>query len=61
MKYRKDYVTPLVLQSVRLQWERAFLDSVVQRIDPVETAGQKIEEVYDYSQQSSTLNHTWEN
>jgi hypothetical protein len=61
MKRKHKYVTPLVLQSVRIQVERAFLDSVVQRIDPVETAGQKIEEVYDYSQPSSTLNHTWEN
>lgn len=61
MNSKNIYMPPLVFQSVRLHLEQAFLDSVVQRIDPVETAGQKIEEVYDYSQQSSTLNHTWEN
>lgn len=61
MNDRKTYISPLVLQSVRILVDRAFLESVVEKVNPVETAGQKIEDVYDYSQTSSTLNHTWEN
>ena len=61
MNKKQVYCAPAALQVVRLQVERTFLDSVVEKVNTVETAGQKIEKVYDDISQGSTLNHTWEN
>ena len=61
MDKKQVYCAPATLQVGRIQVERTFLESVVEQVNTVETAGQKIEDVYDYSQSSSTLNHTWEN
>ena len=56
-----EYTPPRVLQEVLLQLELDFLDgSVVDKVNPVETAGQEVSDVYDYESTSSTLNHNWE-
>ena len=57
-KTRQSYAPPEVVQAVSIRLEHNLLASLVNKIQPVETAGQEIQEVYDASN-TSTFNYDW--
>ena len=57
---RKSYISPCCLQAVRVNLERDLLfGSIVDWLNPVETAGQEVDQFVDYSFTDSDFNHTW--
>ena len=54
---KKKFLSPLILQEVRISTENNFLASVVENLAPVESTGQQVAE-HDFSQE--TFNHNWE-
>ena len=67
MKKKKDdmqkqqkqrYAPPAVLQALGIRLERNFMESIVDDVKPVETAGQKVDGEYDGSN-SNTFNFDW--
>ena len=58
---RKTYTPPKVVQAVRVCLEKNLLNSIVENVQTVETAGQEVEQ-YDMNQSSGTnFNHDWSN
>ena len=59
---KQRYLPPRVSQTVSLRLERSLLNSVVENTQPVETAGQEIDDVLnaaDSYTSTSTFNYDW--
>ena len=57
---KKLYVSPRILQAAQVSLERDLLfGSIVDWLNPVETAGQEVDQFVDYSFTDSDFNHTW--
>ena len=57
---KKLYVSPRILQVAQVSLERdLLLGSIVDWLNPVETAGQEVDQFVDYSFTDSDFNHTW--
>ena len=54
----QHYVPPEVVQAVNVRLERNLLNSVIENVEKVETAGQEIKDFYDASATSS-FNYDW--
>lgn len=59
--YKKRYLTPVLLQQAELLLECNLMASVVDKVQPVETAGQQVGGEYDFTDYSSSnaLDHEW--
>ena len=57
-RIKSVYTKPVVLQQVCIRLEQSFLESVVENVPHVETAGQEVQTI-DGS--SSNFNHDWGN
>ncbi len=60
---KQRYLPPQIAQTVSLRLERSLLNaSVTKDIQPVETAGQEVDHIYDMTQSSGDdFNHYWGN
>ena len=57
---KKLYEFPRILQVAQVSLERDLLfGSIVDWLNPVETAGQEVDQFVDYSFTDSDFNHTW--
>ena len=57
---KKLYESPRILQATQVSLERDLLfGSIVDWLNPVETAGQEVDQFVDYSFTDSDFNHTW--
>ena len=64
---KQHYLPPRVSQTVSIRLERSLLNaSVAKDIQPVETAGQEVDHIYDMTKSSGSesgadFNHYWGN
>lgn len=55
---KKYYTPPDVIQAMDIRLERNLLNSVIEDVEMVETAGQEMKDIYDASN-TSTFNYDW--
>ena len=59
--HKQPYVKPVLLQQAEILLEKNLLGSVVDNVQPVETAGHEVAGEYNYSDYSSSnaIDHEW--
>ena len=58
---KKIYHRPFALQTVEVRLEKAFLFSIVDFMDPIQTVGHEVDHMYDYEfDTTSPFNHEWQ-